>query len=110
MESGGTTHRVAINQPPMGKISSHPSGLADRVPGIVDPRHLLRSRRNTPLRRAGGAKDVRVALLGRETVGAADGGIVGGAGATDQLVCLLQRCLGTGWRLAPCPLMRLFAL
>ena len=80
---GESTHRVTINQPPMGKISSHPSCLADRVPGIVDPRHLLRSRRDTPLRRAGGAEDVRVALLGREAVGAADGGIVGVAGASD---------------------------
>ena len=88
----------------------HPSRLADRVPRIVDLRHLLRSRRHTTLRRAGCAEDVWVALLGREAVGAADGGIVGGTGASDQLVGLLQRRLWTGRRFAPCPLMRLFAL
>ena len=93
----------------MGKISPHPSCLADRVPGIVDSRHLFRSRRDTTFRRAGSAEDVRVALLGRKAVGAADGGIVGGAGASDQLVCLLQCRLWAGRRLAPCPLMRLFA-
>ena len=62
MESGGTTRRVAINQPQMGKISSHSSCLANRVPSIVDPRHLLRSCRNTPLRRAVGASTLPYAF------------------------------------------------